>query len=51
MPSGAIIHEEIFHKCMAVTNTATRTSAILQGKLVMHRLSVKHRKSAYRQHF
>ena len=28
MPSGAIIHEENFHKCMAVTNTATLTSAI-----------------------
>ena len=32
MPSIAIIHEENFHKCMAVTNTATFTSAISQGK-------------------
>ena len=31
MPSGAIIHEENFHECMAVTNTATLTSAISQG--------------------
>ena len=28
MPSGAIIHEENFHECMAVTNTATLASAI-----------------------
>ena len=28
MSSGAIIHEENFHECMAVTNTATLTSAI-----------------------
>ena len=32
MPNGAIIHKEIFHECMAVTNTATLTSAISQGK-------------------
>ena len=32
MPSGAIIHEENFHECMAVTNTTTLTSAISQGK-------------------
>ena len=32
MPRGAIIHEENFHECMAVTNTATLASAISQGK-------------------
>ena len=32
MPSGAIIHEDNFQECMAVTNTATLTSAISQGK-------------------
>ena len=31
MPSIAIIHEENFHECMAVTNTVTLTSAISQG--------------------
>ena len=32
MPSIAIIHGKNFHECMAVTNTATLTSAISQGK-------------------
>ena len=32
MPSGAIIHEENFHECIAVTSTATLTSVISQGK-------------------
>ena len=40
MPSGAIIHEENFHECMAVTNTATLTSAISQENF--HKLSSIH---------
>ena len=27
MPSGAIIHEEMFHECMALNNIATINSA------------------------
>ena len=43
MPSGAIIHEENFHECMAVTNTTTLTSAISQGKF--SRIKLNSRKS------
>ena len=32
MPSGAIIHKENFHECMAFTNSAILTPAISQGK-------------------
>ena len=31
MPSGAIIHEENFHKCMALNNTATLNLANFHG--------------------
>ena len=40
MPSGAIIHKENFHECMAVTNTATLTSAISQGNFSQIKLDL-----------
>ena len=38
MPSGAIIHKENFHECMAVNNIATLNSANFHRE-IFHKLS------------